>query len=969
MACAEAVGLRVDEQCDSSAISSLPQYTFMAWNSASLAQLPFGYGDQFPAFFTWRGGVDKQIVDLMRPLFDKGLRPEALSSTLLELHSKRYTRDFIRREQDLSRKRQLQPQLVADQFSSFSDPSKYGGLVPSGKYLQFVYKRYSATISDYLSKEVKKRGARRFHWDASYKECKHLGRYEGESLFKCLITGTNEVGDIRVQFHAVTDGHDQMEQALAAFLQTVEQYGQPPVELLATDKPAEDKAFFLRALPSLQSKQLELDSYYSSSKETTAASSGLATTLPSCTAPASDSFKVLSRKGEINAQVDALRNQLIAEPDEHRVIAIDCEWDTIKTRRGLVIGSSKVAIIQLGFQLHALDVIKPIEIYFRLLVLPDLTRRCSADDTIPIHSVVDVMPPHGSIAVLATVSAIARIEENREWKPSVGFTPRSVHPADLRRPSQRVTIIKVLAPSLIVPGVKFQGKSACLKDFGEPPFDVVLPFAMLKTHVHQPSGEDQEATVAPTSMACDSDPTPVAQNLTRDPCDGPAPTNTPEECLNEDGDNFTDGDFVDGALDDDDTQLNTEEIALCRAANAAVVGACVAQSSGDGDTNFNFLCDNLDPPPTHIAEVYSTVVGDAFHFMDRPKVPVHHEFKKAYFVALMEAWFAWEPVALDKVKAILKSNGASDAEIEAKMYYDVKWFRERVPRVVPPPPQHYWRVRAVFMLFGPQIDTKTGVPLFNTRNWGRANNVLKEILAGHAADIPSYEYYYHRLDARGELACDSLGIPLIDCNRGTNDTECVHKQLVTTFGTWHIGIEMSDCLMAERRHRYNQSVSERRRLGFPKLGHNDTWLIDQLQMLVEHNHNVSWFPDWSNANDFVTTPESFGTVPIHSPQLQEALEAIQLPKPPKLTGDQQYLCKVMRTPLPLLPVVGSKEQGLFERLILKHGNASVNFEVMAIDWCQHVDCLDIFPKLPVYLRTYFTQWQKNQRIRDAVRKR
>ncbi|KAK3279881.1 hypothetical protein CYMTET_12253 [Cymbomonas tetramitiformis] len=633
MACAEAVGLRVDEQCDSSAISSLPQYTFMAWNSASLPQLPFGYGDQFPAFFTWRGGVDKQIVDLMRPLFDKGLRPEALSSTLLELHSKRYTRDFIRREQDLSRKRQLQPQLVADQFSSFSDPSKYGGLVPSGKYLQFVYKRYSATISDYLSKEVKKRGARRFHWDASYKECKHLGRYEGESLFKCLITGTNEVGDIRVQFHAVTDGHDQMEQALAAFLQTVEQYGQPPVELLATDKPAEDKAFFLRALPSLQSKQLELDSYYSSSKETTAASSGLATTLPSCTAPASDSFKVLSRKGEINAQVDALRNQLIAEPDEHRVIAIDCEWDTIKTRRGLVIGSSKVAIIQLGFQLHgaskalilqvhpfrvlpdrliallrdtnilfvgravngdfkkifkdfsvdtslpsaptldistmacrrgvvtrgnvaldilvstilqerldkspsvrlskwscstltneqaqyaALDVIKPIEIYFRLLVLPDLTRRCSADDTIPIHSVVDVMPPHGSIAVLATVSAIARIEENREWKPSVGFTPRSVHPADLRRPSQRVTIIKVLAPSLIVPGVKFQGKSACLKDFGEPPFDVVLPFAMLKTHVHQPSGEDQEATVAPTSMACDSDPTPVAQNLTRDPCD------------------------------------------------------------------------------------------------------------------------------------------------------------------------------------------------------------------------------------------------------------------------------------------------------------------------------------------------------------------------------------------------------------------------------------------------------------------
>ena len=39
----------------------------------------------------------------------------------------------------------------------------------------------------------KKRGARRLHWDASYKEAKHLARYHGNSHFKALITGTNEV--------------------------------------------------------------------------------------------------------------------------------------------------------------------------------------------------------------------------------------------------------------------------------------------------------------------------------------------------------------------------------------------------------------------------------------------------------------------------------------------------------------------------------------------------------------------------------------------------------------------------------------------------------------------------------------------------------------------------------------------------------------------------------------------------------
>ena len=36
-----------------------------------------------------------------------------------------------------------------------------------------------------------------------------------------------------------------------------------------------------------------------------------------------------------------------------------------------------------------------------------------------------------------------------------------------------------------------------------------------------------------------------------------------------------------------------------------------------------------------------------------------------------------------------------------------------------------------------------------------------------------------------DSALDQYGIALIDCSRGTNDTECVHKQIVTTFGSWN----------------------------------------------------------------------------------------------------------------------------------------------------------------------------------------
>jgi len=102
-----------------------------------------------------------------------------------------------------------------------------------------------------------------------------------------------------------------------------------------------------------------------------------------------------------------------------------------------------------------------------------------------------------------------------------------------------------------------------------------------------------------------------------------------------------------------------------------------------------------------------------------------------------------------------------------------------------------------------------------------ANNVLAEVLAGYAADPPGVQFYHQSLNAKGEPAFDEHG-PLLDCNRGTNDVENTYKQVVTTFGTWVTGAEMAECLLAERRHRYNHKVSEHKRWDFPMLGHFDT---------------------------------------------------------------------------------------------------------------------------------------------------
>eukprot|EP00966_Prymnesium_polylepis_P005899 134953-Prymnesium_polylepis.1 len=91
----------------------------------------------------------------------------------------------------------------------------------------------------------------------------------------------------------------------------------------------------------------------------------------------------------------------------------------------------------------------------------------------------------------------------------------------------------------------------------------------------------------------------------------------------------------------------------------------------------------------------------------------------------------------------------------------------------------------------------------------------------------------------------------------------------------------------------------------------------------------------------------------------------------KLSGDKRYLCEAMGTPLPLLPVHGKQENLLFSNLALQQlggrSNAKLDFDELAITWCAHVNGTTIFPKLPVYLRQHFTSWERNQRIKDALR--
>ena len=166
-------------------------------------------------------------------------------------------------------------------------------------------------------------------------------------LLYVLCTETRNVraqfGEARIQFHVVTDGHDQMEPQVQAFLDTMNAYGHRGVELFWTDNPSGDYLFFTRVIPTLVDTQRTLD--------------GLAPpppphALPACDAGA-DRYNLAMKDIDIESKVFAARNCVASLPIEQRVMSLDAEWDTTKNKRGSITGTGKVAVIQLSFRTQA----------------------------------------------------------------------------------------------------------------------------------------------------------------------------------------------------------------------------------------------------------------------------------------------------------------------------------------------------------------------------------------------------------------------------------------------------------------------------------------------------------------------------------------------------------------------------------------------------------------------------------------
>ncbi|KAL7477310.1 hypothetical protein ACHAW6_003119 [Cyclotella cf. meneghiniana] len=208
------------------------------------------------------------------------------------------------------------------------------------------------------------------------------------------------------------------------------------------------------------------------------------------------------------------------------------------------------------------------------------------------------------------------------------------------------------------------------------------------------------------------------------------------------------------------------------------------------------------------------------------------------------------------------------------------------------------------------IDSKTKQPLFNKNAWKKANNILCDVLTGFYSDPPGLEFYTKRLGRNGQLMRSKYGLDLIECLRGTDCTEACHKNLAVTFGSWPIGVEMSDCLLAECRHHHNYRCSERHCFGFPVLGNYNTWVMDQLQNLLRENHDIQI--------KFKSTNETFDTIALHHESFHNKLEdKCKELGHVNLTWEQKSLAKSMGMSLPFLPFVNKDAQRAYVTFVLE----------------------------------------------------
>ena len=357
--------------CHSCEKSKINKYTFRAYNETSIKNLPRQYGLHFPAMLTHKLAIDKDVLDLMRPTFDAGMRPRRFRSMINEMHHKEYFRLAVLHSFS-DQGKAFQTEHDKQLFSGFYDKEKYNSFVPSDAWFRRCHSKNMESICEHQDNETKKNGADIIYLDDSHKAPGKIRRVVGQKIVSGLTTIFNENSQNRSQGWNVTGGHDQLRPQLVAMKETFERLGHKGPRYAYVDNPSQSQ-FLLDIFPSLRETQAMLEKHSLSLQEERTAETMAGneqidsdqTNAENCDTTSGTDLPIfddwfnshctyLNNSQTIEESAAAIMQLLDIDDNgalKYIVLGLDLEWNVPVNSRGNVIGRGKrTGLIQIAYE-------------------------------------------------------------------------------------------------------------------------------------------------------------------------------------------------------------------------------------------------------------------------------------------------------------------------------------------------------------------------------------------------------------------------------------------------------------------------------------------------------------------------------------------------------------------------------------------------------------------------------------------
>ena len=507
-------------------------------------------------------------------------------------------------------------------------------------------------------------------------------------------------------------------------------------------------------------------------------------------------------------------------------------------------------------------------------------------------------------------------------------TSRSSITVNVTKTRAVIKIDEVIVPDYILPFYKYTIQKV---QAGQPTFDILVSLSSLKTsssHIRLllPGAKAPDAVMDDVTLICPpSDGIPSSEEVAES-----------SAALHDDNN------------DDDDEKLADSEMSNNVYAQPKLSDAELA--------------------------LIASILADIFHVMHKvcrtlsEQHTLHKEFARAFSDTMLV------PDKNDKAQVIshLKAKGLTWESVRLS---SPAWLWRRVRRYIPEKNFLYQILDEFFMCWGPVKCTVTGQALFNDETWKKAKAVLHDVRMGWVSDpvgIPLYTI----------LCYDKWGLAIYHCIRGTNSVEgAVHNPIRRSFAAMNASIELTDCMVADYRHRHNMDVGTLNRTGVEYLGHYDPWLdhdITKLRADINWKHKPASCHSGQDMDplDFPQTEEQFGITCIpsttrlqcdfngpavisSSDESEDSSPSISRIYPLQLclsklkgkrNGVYTYLAAAQKTLFAVTPLHTKNEFKLFNDSVKNGGHfcaseSQPNFHQMAAWWSSKADGKTIFYKL------------------------